>query len=80
MGLAEQGFEWVVSTVTEELRRLFTRLKVVPHALGAAEPAALGEDAARWGSYYEHRPVVLAGRLAPALDLIARRRSSKRLS
>lgn len=78
--LAEQRFDWVVSTLTEELRRLFIRLKVVPHALGVADPAALGDEAAGWGSYYEHRPVVLAGRLAPALDLIARRSTAKGVS
>ena len=38
-----------------------------PLSLGAADPAALGEEAAHWGSYYEHRPLVLAGHLPQAL-------------
>ena len=33
----------------------------------------LGDEAAHWGSYYDHRPVVLAGQLQPALPLLARR-------
>ncbi|HEY0857198.1 MAG TPA: thermostable hemolysin [Albitalea sp.] len=71
--LAAQGFDWVVSTLTEELRRLFLRLGVTPLTLGVADPAALGADAACWGSYYDHRPAVLAGRLQSALRLMARR-------
>jgi len=70
--LVERRFEWVVSTVTQELRKLFMRLEVVPHALGAADPLALGDDGSHWGSYYEHRPMVLAGHLPSAADRIAR--------
>ena len=72
--LASQGFQWVVSTLTEELRHLFLRLGIVPMPLGVADPAMLGEEAARWGSYYDHRPMVLAGRIDHALKSLARRR------
>lgn len=65
--------EWVVSTLTQELRHLFVRLGVTPLALGQADPAAVGNDLADWGRYYEHRPVVLAGRLQAALRLMDRR-------
>lgn len=65
--LAAQGFQWVVATFTEELRHLFVRLGIVPLALAAADPARLGADASRWGQYYQHQPVVLAGQLLPAL-------------
>jgi AcrR family transcriptional regulator len=71
--LAGQGFEWVVSTLTQELRNLFVRMGVAPLALGVADPAVLGEQAAQWGSYYDHRPLVLAGRLDAALPTLARR-------
>jgi len=71
--LAARGFQWVVSTLTEELRHLFVRLGVAPLALGVADPAALGDDAAGWGRYYDHRPVVLAGQLELALQSLARR-------
>ncbi len=72
--LAAEGAQWVVSTLTEELRHLFVRLGIAPLALGRADPAVLGPDAAQWGSYYDHRPVVLAGQLRQALRLLARRR------
>jgi hypothetical protein len=71
--LAAQGFDWVVSTLTEELRHLFVRIGVTPLALGRADAAVLGDDARHWGRYYEHRPVVLAGQLQQALMQIARR-------
>lgn len=71
--LAGRGFQWVVGTLTEELRHLFLRLGIAPQALGVADPALLGAEAARWGSYYDHHPVVLAGAIAPALQVLARR-------
>jgi Thermostable hemolysin len=71
--LAAQGYQWVVSTLTEELRLLFMRLGIAPLALGVADPAVLGADAAAWGSYYDHRPVVLAGQIEIALQVLARR-------
>ena len=74
--LAAQGYRWVVSTLTEELRLLFLRLGVAPLALGVADPQRLGEAAADWGSYYEHHPVVLAGSLEAALQALARRQGA----
>jgi hypothetical protein len=71
--LAGRGFEWVVSTLTQELRNLFVRMGVAPLALGVADPAVLGDQAAQWGSYYDHRPLVLAGRLDAAVQMLARR-------
>ncbi len=71
--LVAQGHQWVVSTLTQELRHLFVRLGIVPQALGVADPAQLGPEAAAWGRYYDHRPVVGAGALAPALQALARR-------
>ena len=71
--LATLGFQGVVSTLTEELRHLFVRIGVTPLALGAADPARLGDEAADWGDYYAHHPVVLAGHLPLALRILARR-------
>lgn len=68
--LAGESAQWVVSTLTQELRHLFIRMGVTPIALGQADPAAVGPDAADWGRYYEHHPVVLAGRLDAALRLM----------
>jgi hypothetical protein len=67
---AQQGFDWVVFTATAELIRIFSRLGLPLIALGAADPARLGADAQRWGSYYATQPVVVAGRLRLAQDRI----------
>lgn len=65
--LAHQGLRWIVCTLTQELRHLLPRLGITPLALAKADAGALDGDAAAWGSYYEHDPVVLAGDLGPAL-------------
>lgn len=59
--------QWVVGTLTGELRRLLLRLGMTPLALGLADPARLGPAAADWGSYYAHHPVVIAGHLPQAM-------------
>lgn len=73
--LAAQQTQWVVSTLTEELRHLFVRMGITPLALGRADANALGEQASEWGSYYEHQPVVLAGQMQPALRWLQRRQA-----
>jgi hypothetical protein len=73
--LAAQNTQWVVSTLTEELRHLFVRMGITPLALGRADAQALGEQAGEWGSYYEHHPVVLAGQMQPALRWLQRRQA-----
>jgi len=73
--LAALGFQWAIGTLTQELRQLFLRLGVVPLSLAEADPALLGAEIARWGSYYDHRPVVLAGRIDVALQAFSRRRA-----
>lgn len=65
--LAQEGFEWIVGTVTQELRALLVRLGVAPLTLGAAHPEALGDTALCWGSYYQHAPIVLAIHLSRAV-------------
>ena len=74
--LSRESAHWVVSTLTQELRHLFVRMGVTPIALGQADPASVGDDLAHWGSYYEHQPVVLAGRLDAALRLMRRKAST----
>lgn len=64
--LSAEGLQWGVSTLTAELRRLLTRMGIAPIAIGLADPARLGAAADDWGCYYEHRPVVAAGRLSLA--------------
>lgn len=77
--LADEGAQWVVSTLTEALRQLFVRLGITPLALGRADPSRLGTAAAAsWGRYYEHEPIVLAGQLPQALKSLARREARQR--
>jgi hypothetical protein len=71
--LMEEGYAWVVSTVTRELRKLFLRLGVTPLALGAADPRALGDERFCWGRYYDHEPVILAGYLPQAMGRLGAR-------
>ncbi len=71
--LADQGLHWVSSTLTQELQHFFVRLGIAPVALGAADPARLGAEAQAWGTYYDHHPVVVAGRIDLALSRLTRR-------
>ena len=66
------GYEWVVFTATRELIGIFRRLGLPPLALACADPARLGPDAADWGSYYDSQPVVVAGRIRLALEMVKR--------
>ncbi len=69
--LADQGFQWVVSTATRELRVIFERLRIRPQVLAAADPQVLGDAAADWGTYYDHTPMVLAGEIRSNLGRFA---------
>jgi len=64
--------EWVVGTLTQELRHLLERMGVEPLVLQSADPARLGASASDWGRYYEHAPKVLAGHLPSALARLQR--------
>ncbi len=66
------GYEWVVFTATRELIGIFNRMALPPLALATADPFRLGDDAGEWGSYYETRPVVVAGRIRLALERLLR--------
>ena len=73
--LAELGCTWVVCTATRELRVLFARMRVQAVELGPALASTLGAEAAAWGTYYDHAPVVLAGALGPGVAALARQNS-----
>lgn len=63
MHLAQGGFRWAVGTLTAELRHLFLRMGIAAQVLNKATPEAMGDDAVRWGRYYDHQPLVLAASL-----------------
>jgi len=72
--LSQRGYRWVVSTATRELRVLLAHLGMRPLALARADPGPLGADAADWGGYYEHEPIIVAGDLLRSLPVIERGR------
>lgn len=62
--LADEGFQWIATTATRELRLLFSRLGLSPHVLCPATAEALDpQSRLAWGSYYAHDPLVLVERL-----------------
>jgi hypothetical protein len=71
--LVQGRFRWGVATLTRELREMMTRMGAAPLALAPADPAALSDEAAQWGSYYEHDPVVVAAEILPAARRLAQR-------
>jgi hypothetical protein len=66
------GYEWVVFTATQELIGIFSRLGLPLLALAPADPARLGDEATHWGSYYDTRPIVVAGRIRVGLERAGR--------
>jgi hypothetical protein len=61
--LINAGFSWVAFTGADTVVRVLRRLRLLPIALCVADSSRLGAARAAWGSYYEHDPVVMAGRL-----------------
>jgi len=59
--LVALGFRWVTFTGTPPLLNSFQRLGLTPIALGEADPTRMGAELADWGSYYDSRPLVMAG-------------------
>ena len=67
VALADRGAEWAVFTGTRRVVAVFRRLGLPLITLAQADPTRLRENARRWGSYYEHAPRVVAGRVSLAL-------------
>ena len=61
--LLDQGFRCVVLTGPDSVKNVFRRLGLFPTVLCTADPSLLGPDRDDWGSYYDHHPEVMAGRL-----------------
>ncbi len=70
--LLEAGFSWVVFTGADTVKNVFRRMNLAPTVLCRADQELLGEGREDWGSYYDHNPEVMVGRLregAAALQL-----------
>jgi hypothetical protein len=65
--LLHAGFSWVVFTGADTVMSVFRHLGLVPSALCAADPLLLGEARHDWGTYYDHAPRVMAGRIADGI-------------
>jgi len=70
--LAEKGFRWVAFTGTPSLLNSFHRLGLAPCPIAPADPACVAGELADWGSYYEHRPQVMAGEILAGHRSLAR--------
>lgn len=55
------GLRWVAFTATVSLLNSFTRLRLQPQVLAAADPGRLADAGRCWGSYYETQPKVMFG-------------------
>lgn len=55
------GLRWVSFTATVSLLNSFTRLRLQPQVLAAADPRRLADAGRHWGSYYETQPHVMFG-------------------
>ena len=69
--LKQQGFTYAVVTATDALRKTFDFLGFESVELADADAAAVADGAA-WGSYYAHRPKVLAGAIAAGVARVER--------
>ncbi|WP_282176077.1 thermostable hemolysin [Vibrio nereis] len=61
--LVEQGYEWCIFTATDPLHALMKRLGLSPIIIAEASPERVPEAEKIWGTYYQHKPRVLAGNL-----------------
>lgn len=69
--------EVAVAVLTAPLRRMFARLGLDLYEIAPARPERMGADAFRWGKYYEHEPVVCAGRIAEGQTRLGRFRRTR---
>ena len=79
-GLLEAaGVRWVTCTATPQVRAMLAKLGFPSTTICEADPAAVGDSVESWGSYYESRPLVIAGDVRLAAKLAARNPDARRL-
>jgi hypothetical protein len=57
------GYSWVVFTGADTVMNVFHYLGLAPRELCPADPLLLGAARHDWGTYYDHDPHVMAGRI-----------------
>lgn len=65
--LVADGFDWVCFTGTDRIRTLLARIGFHGLQIARADEARVRGSADRWGRYYDHDPVVIAGKLSDPL-------------
>ncbi|KEA51023.1 hypothetical protein DT73_19640 [Mangrovibacter sp. MFB070] len=68
--LSAWGFSHIAFTGTHKIRNIFSRLRMQPVALGQALASRLTQPDTNWGSYYQNKPMVMAGELAHGMDVL----------
>jgi hypothetical protein len=61
--LLDAGFSWVVFTGADTVMNVFRYLQLSPLPVCPADPLLLGATRHEWGSYYDHHPQVMVGRI-----------------
>lgn len=64
------GAEWVVFTAVPVVLRAFAALNLNLYPLGPADRSRLGKEQEQWGSYYDHSPVVVAGKVNEGFECL----------
>ncbi|MDP5213853.1 thermostable hemolysin [Pseudoalteromonas tunicata] len=70
VALYQAKFRYLCFSGTEKVRAILTKYTVPFLVLGDAKSDALGEKAALWGSYYQHKPQVCVLDLQKVVQLI----------
>lgn len=73
--LHRANFEWLAFTATSQLRGTIKKLGFDLYPITEARPLQVSKASVQdWGSYYETKPLVVAGRLDDAMNIITNHR------
>lgn len=61
VALIQDGYDYILFTGTEGLKRYLELLGLKPVVYAPADPKQLGDEAASWGRYYDTHPKVMGG-------------------
>jgi len=67
---ANLGYNFAVCTLTDPVRKYLNKLGLDTIYLGDADPSKVDTSNEAWGSYYQLKPVVLAGDINAAVEKI----------
>lgn len=73
------NFEWVTFTAIPTLKNVFQRLDLRLIELGPADANRLGKENAEWGTYYQHKPSVMAGDIRYGFERLNRMMQQERI-